>query len=237
MASRQEEKERRRQERMEREQAEARAAGRRKRIQLVGGGLLALAAVAAVVVALVTALGGGGDDGDGPRDARQSTNASVKLPDPEITDVEEAAEAAGCDLTAAKFEGQNHADKEFTPADYKTNPPTSGDHNPSWYEDGIYSPGDTPKLGELVHTLEHGRIDVQYAPGTPAETVSQLEAFVAENEGYHMLMFENTTSMPYAVAATAWTHMLGCKEMSPKVFDALRTFRDEYIDKGPEKIP
>jgi len=223
---------------MEREAAEARGAARRKRIQLVGGGVLALAAVGAVVTALVVGLGGGSDSEDGaPRDARASTNASVSLPEQKISDVEEAAKAAGCDLTAAKFEGQNHADKEFTAADFRTNPPTSGDHNPNWYEDGIYNPGDTPKLGELVHTLEHGRIDVQYAPGTPASTVAQLEAFVAENEGYHMLMFENSTKMPYAVAATAWTHMLGCKEMTPEVFDALRTFRDEYIDKGPEKIP
>ena len=48
----------------------------------------------------------------------------------------------------------------------------------------------------LVHTLEHGRIDVQYKPGTPAETVRQLEALLAEqNDGYHMLLFENTTGM------------------------------------------
>ncbi len=237
MASRQEEKERRRQERLEREQAEARAAGRRKRIQLVGGGLLGLAAIAAVVFALITALGGDGG-GDGPRQAPTSTNAAAKIPEQQSTDVEAAAKAAGCDLkVGVRFEGQNHADKEFTAADYGTNPPTSGDHNPDWYEDGVYNPGDTPRLGELIHTLEHGRINVQYAPGTPPETVAQLETLVGENEGYHTLLFENATKMPYAVAATAWTHMLGCKEMNPQVFDAIRTFRDEYIDKGPEKVP
>ena len=59
-----------------------------------------------------------------------------------------------------------------------------------------------------------------------------------ENEdGYHMLLFENSTKMPFAVAATAWDHQLGCKTMNPKVFDALRAFREAYIDKGPEVVP
>ena len=91
----------------------------------------------------------------------------------------------------------------------------------------------------LVHTLEHGRIDIQYKKGTPARsTVARLEALVAEqNEGYHMLLYENTTDMDAAVAATAWTHSLSCPSMNDKVFDAIRTFRARYIDKGPEKVP
>jgi hypothetical protein len=52
-----------------------------------------------------------------------------------------------------------------------------------------------------------------------------------------MLLFENTTHMPYAVAATAWGHLLGCPQMNDRVFDALRTFRAAYIDKGPEIVP
>ena len=89
----------------------------------------------------------------------------------------------------------------------------------------------------LVHPLEHGRIEVQYKPGTPASTVKQLEAFVGETDGYHELMFQNTTNMPSAVAATAWGHSLTCPQMNDKVFDALRTFRTAYIDKGPEAVP
>jgi hypothetical protein len=42
--------------------------------------------------------------------------------------------------------------------------------------------------------------------------------------------------MKYAVAATAWGHLLGCNQMNDKVFDALRTFRERYIDKGPEAV-
>ena len=90
----------------------------------------------------------------------------------------------------------------------------------------------------LVHTLEHGRINIQYKKGTDADTVAELEALVAEqNEGYHLLLYENTTGMDAAVAATAWTHSLSCPSMNDKVFDAIRTFRQRYIDKGPETVP
>jgi hypothetical protein len=31
--------------------------------------------------------------------------------------------------------------------------------------------------------------------------------------------------------------MIGCPTMNEKVFDALRAFRDDHIDKGPETVP
>jgi hypothetical protein len=89
-----------------------------------------------------------------------------------------------------------------------------------------------------VHTLEHGRIDVQYKPGTPEADVTKLEALLAESEGgYHMLLFQNETGMDAQVAATAWGHSVTCPRISDDVFDVLRTFRAAYIDKGPEAVP
>jgi hypothetical protein len=235
VASRQEQKEARRRERLERERREASAAARIRRLQLAGGGLLGLAIIAAVVVAIVAGFGG---DDSGPQAPDAGDQAAAKLPPPQTSDYEQAAKAAGCTLANPAFEGATHEEKDFKPSDYKTNPPTSGNHNPDWYDDGIYEPGTTPRLGMLVHTLEHGRIDIQYKKGTPAKTVSRLEALVAEmNEGYHLLLFENTTGMQPAVAATAWTHSLSCPKMNDKVFDAIRTFRARYIDKGPESVP
>jgi hypothetical protein len=230
VSSRQEEKERRRQ---EREQAEAKRASRRKRMQLAFGALLALAAVAGIVVAVLVSTGG-----DGGKGKPKQASSSAKLPTQQISDIKKAAEAAGCTLNNPAYEGANHEQKTFKPSDYKTNPPTSGNHTPDWYEDGIYAPGDTPNLGKTVHPLEHGRIEIQYKPGTPKATVDQFEALLAENDdGYHMLLFENTTGMKAAVAATAWTHSVTCPEMNDKVFDAFRTFRARYIDKGPERVP
>ncbi len=235
MASRQEEKEARRKERMERERKEAASAARRKRLQLVGGGLLGLVAIAAVVVAILAASGGGDDETEANAPAAV---AAANLPEQQTTDMAAAAKAAGCTLTNPAYEGASHEQKDFTAADYKTNPPTSGNHFPDWYDDGVYEPGTTPNLGMLVHTLEHGRIDVQYKKGTPKADVAKLEALLAEqNDGYHMLLFENTTGMKPQIAATAWTHSLTCPSMNDKTFDAIRTFRARYIDKGPETVP
>jgi hypothetical protein len=237
VASRAEEKQRRREERLARERAEAAAAARRKRVQLAFGGVIAIAVVAGVIVLAVGVLGKN-NSGMASSGNPTAATASVKLPQQQTSNLDVAAKAAGCVLQHPPIEGRNHENKEFTEADYKTNPPTSGNHFPEWYDDGIYKPGDTPHLGMLVHTLEHGRIDVQYRPGTPQSTVNGLEALLNEqDDGYHMLLFQNTTKMPYAVAATAWGQLLGCKTMNDKVYDAIRTFRERYIDKGPEQVP
>ena len=92
-------------------------------------------------------------------------------------------------------EGAEHVPRDTIPADYGSNPPTSGIHTPEWASDGIYGPNDTPELGNLVHTLEHGRIDVQYKPGTPPATITALTKWVkSQDGGYHMLLFQNTTA-------------------------------------------
>jgi hypothetical protein len=237
VSHRQEEKQRRREEREAREKAEKARAAARRRMQIALGGLVGVAAIV-VVVLLVTGTLGGSGSGDETAAAAPEAASNVTIPDQVIGDLKEAAKAAGCKLENPEIEGAQHEERTFTEADYKTNPPTSGNHFPSWSEDGVYPSGSTPPLGELVHTLEHGRIDVQYKPGTPQETVDQLNALLADMEdGYHLLLFENSTNMDAAVAATAWGHSLTCPEMNDKVFDAIRTFRNEYIDQGPENVP
>jgi hypothetical protein len=238
VSHRQEEKQRRREERLAKEKAEKARAARRQRMQLALGGVAGLAAVAAVALLVSGAFGGdGGDGGDGDG-SRPQAASNVTLPEQEVGDLREAARAAGCRLASPEIQGAGHESREFTAADYDTNPPTSGAHFPEWYQDGVYEPGGVPQLGMLVHTLEHGRINVQYKPGTPAETVSELEALLAEqNDGYHMLLYENTTGMDAQVAATMWGQSLTCPEMNDQVFDAIRTFRAEYIDTGPEDVP
>ena len=175
---------------------------------------------------------------DGPSKA-SDTASTAKLPEQATSDIKAAAKAAGCTLNNPAYEGANHEEKDFKASDYKTNPPTSGNHTPDWYEDGIYAPGDTPELGKLVHPLEHGRIEVQYKKGTDAETVGKLEALLAEQSRTATTCCCSRTRPTWrsAVAATAWTHSLTCPEMNDKVFDAIRTFRARYIDKGPERVP
>jgi hypothetical protein len=237
VSSRQEEKERRRREREERESQERASKARARRLQFVFGGLLSVLVVAGIVVAVVV-LAGRGSGGGGNGTPKTAAKGGVAIPALQQSDLKKAAAAANCTVSNPAIEGNTHETKDFKASDYKTNPPTSGNHNPVWYQDGEYNPGDTPKLGMLVHPLEHGRIELQYKVGTPTGTVKQLETlFNQESGGYHMLLFQNTTNMPYAVAATAWGHLLGCKTMNDKVFDAVRDFHDAYINKGPEIVP
>lgn len=237
MASRQEEKERRRRERQEAEAKASASASRSKRLQVVGGVIVGLVIVAVVVVLLVS---GGSDGSSGDEGANASTDASsaVALPVRKIENLEEASKAAGCTLKTYPIEGSTHVTTTVT---YKTNPPTSGDHNPQPAEDGVYVPGNTPAKENYVHSLEHGRIQFQYAKGSPQKTIDTLVALFNEpingSPGYHAQVFENNTDMPAKVAAVAWGQVLTCNELSDATIDAFRAFRERYTDKGPEFIP
>ena len=190
--------------------------------------------IAGVVVAVLVGDGGGGDGG--PKQA-SAPRRPPSCPTQQVSDIKEAAKAAGCTLSNPAYEGAGHEQKDFKASDYKTNPPTSGNHAPDWYKDGIYAPGDTPDLGKPSTRSSTAGSRSSTSPGRRKATVDQLEALLAENDdGYHMLLFENTTGMPAQVAATAWTHSVTCPEMNDKVFDAMRTFRARYIDKGPEQV-
>lgn len=237
MSSRKEEKERLRKEREDREQAEASKVANKRRLQLVAGGVLGLVAIAAVIAAIVTS--GGGDDGDNQAAAAYG-NATI--PARKVTDFDAAVKAAGCVYKKYPNEGSTHlASDTATNVTYKTNPPTSGNHRPVPADDGVYAPANTPEPYNFVHTLEHGRIELQYSPKAPKEVRDQLNALYNENSkggpGYHQLLFQNNTNMPYEVAATAWTQMLGCKTVNDQTWDALRAFRDRFTDKGPEIVP
>ena len=239
MSSRQEEKEQRRAARLAAEDEARRGAERARRFQMVGGAILA---IAVVVVAVILISGGGSDSHTNAKGDTKGDLASVPIPkagpNANAAGLKKAAAAAGCTVKSFGSEGRTHTTSKVK---YLTNPPTSGNHNPVPADDGVYDPGNTPAKENFVHTLEHGRIEIQYAPGTPKHTRDQLETLFNEKfkgtAGYHQLLFENNTNMPYAVAATGWTHLIGCPKMNDQVFDAIRAFRDAYVDKAPEQIP
>jgi uncharacterized protein DUF3105 len=143
-----------------------------------------------------------------------------------------AAAAAGCTVRSFPSEGRDHT---TSPVTYKTNPPTSGAHHPVPAPDGEYANGAPPKE-RYVHSLEHGRIVLQYRPGASPAARAGLRA-VFEEDKDRMLLFPNDTGMPYEVAATAWTHLLACPRYNARVPAALRAFRDAYRGKAPEKVP
>ncbi|HET6830623.1 MAG TPA: DUF3105 domain-containing protein [Solirubrobacterales bacterium] len=250
MASRKEEKERLRQQRLEAERQAAAAGRRRVILGYVGAGILA----AVIIVGLVIALAGGGDEDGGGTTEASGENVSTEFggrvpagvqvddrvgtepPPVEIGDLTAAAEAAGCELRLdLEDEGSTHLDPQSDDLpDYGTNPPTSGDHYPVPLADGAFL--DKPSPGSYVHSLEHGRIIIQYSPDLPEEDQLALKGvFDADRPGVDLFP---DPDMPYAVATTAWTQLMTCKTFEgPATLDAIRAFRDAYRGRGPEAIP
>ncbi|MGH2590938.1 MAG: DUF3105 domain-containing protein, partial [Actinomycetota bacterium] len=188
MASRKEEKERLRKQRLAAERREAQAG----RSRLLAGYAIAGLLAAAVVIGIIVVIAGGSGEGEGdtpggdaPENAHIDPTSGVAAAEPdgregtappavEQARLEQAAEAANCELRLdLPDEGNDHFEDE-NEGSYDTSPPTSGAHYGSNTEagagalaDGAYS--ETPPLSRAVHGLEHGRIEIQYSPDLPEE--------------------------------------------------------------------
>jgi Protein of unknown function (DUF3105) len=161
-------------------------------------------------------------------------------------DLKAAADAAGCFLeTGLPEEGNAHLPDEDVPdVDYKTNPPTSGDHygNPQETLSGALADGaylDYPPVGRFVHSLEHQRVEIQYSPDLREEDQLALKGVFDADPG-GVIFFPNP-DMPYEVAVTGWTNLLGCDSFEgDATLDAVQDFRDEFrgpAGDGPEAVP
>lgn len=217
MASRAEEKARRKQERLEREQQAQHSTQRKRLIGVAAAAILVAAAVAAIVIVVI------------------SSSSDVSVPGQKIAELKQAAAAANCVVEVKKDEGNEHLQPNDPAPKYKSNPPTSGPHNPVPLEDGIYDTIEPDEAMGAVHSLEHGRVVIQYRDITD-EQKQQLKNLV-EQDPDKTLLIPNTTRMPYQVAATAWNDLLGCKTMNDKSFDAIRAFQKEHRGRGPEALP
>jgi hypothetical protein len=231
MASRKEQKEKLRKERIERERAAAAAAARRRRMGYIVAGAL----VTAVVVAVVAiAFASGGSDSGGSKSSAGSW-PSGSIPKQKITDLTAAVKAAGCTYKNEKIEGRQHTGSPKQRVNYKTQPPTSGNHYQIPAHDDAYTQVPYP-YESLVHALEHGRVIYWFKPNAPASVRGALKKLYDEDNKL-VVLTPNTRPMPYQVAATAWGRLLGCPVYNDKVPDAFRAFRDAYRLKGPEYYP
>jgi hypothetical protein len=247
MASRKEEREALRQRRLEKE-AEHSSANRKRLTIAYGVGAVVLVIVAVIVVVLASS---GGADSSGGGEAHINLNASIGStngiqpdgragtppPAPKITNLKAAAKAAGCKLELElKDEGKEHIPPGSPTPEYETNPPTSGNHVEPPYQqaDGAYS--EMPLEIDFVHSLEHGRMEIQYSPTLPEKDQLALKGLYDTMYGA-TLLFPNE-KMPYAVAATTWTNLLGCPTYKGSAtLDAIRAFGKETWGKyGGEPV-
>jgi hypothetical protein len=244
MADRREEKERLRE---IREQAEKREASEQRRKLLIGYGVAGVLAAAVVAGILVLVLAGGSgasgnahivqvdlatttegmqpDEREGTKTKAGPLATAAKLP--------QAAKAAKCVLRNPKDEGATHLTPSQPTPKYGSDPPTSGNHDPIPLANGVYD-SVIPTFRHAVHTLEHGRIEIEYKSSLPNADQLKLKGLVDE-DFRDMVMFQSDKSQ-WEVSAAAWDHYLGCKTYNPKVLDAIRAFRDKYRGHGPEAV-
>ena len=227
------ERERLRQERVEAEQQASKGVRSRLIVAYAIGSTVVLA-IAVVIFILVSSGGGDSAKGDAHINVNTqmgSTNgvepderAGTPPPPVKVVNLEEAAEKAGCKLELKlKDEGHNHIPPKSPEPKYKTNPPTSGNHVEPPYQqaDGAYA--EEPEAIDYVHSLEHGRLEIQYAPTLPEAAQLELKGLFDTMYGA-TLLFPNK-KMPYQVAATTWTNLLGCPEYKGSItLDAIRAF-------------
>lgn len=207
--------------------------------------------LALILLVAVAGCGGGSDDETKSQSADTRAvepeptavlPSGGQVPDPRITTLDEAARAAGCELQSTTARSQAHSADIDEPIDYDTNPPTTGKHFQAAAGDGIYE--EAAPDSTLVHSQEHGRVVIWFAPSLDEEARAGLRALVEEDD-YQILVVPRS-DMPFDVAATAWNRspgregtgrLIGCPSFSPNVYDALRTFRDEHRSRGPEAVP
>jgi uncharacterized protein DUF3105 len=226
---REEERERLRQARQERESTQFRSAKRRLFVAYAVAGVIGLAVVAGIVLAVSGSGSGGGNAhlnvaSGSVNGFEPDERAGAEVPAAKETNLEKAAEKAGCVLRLElKDEGHNHLPPTATAPEYQTNPPTSGNHAESPFQqaDGAYS--EMPDEIFIVHSLEHGRMEVQYSPDLSEDEQLELKGLYDTMYG-GTLLFPNP-NMSYAVAATTWTNLIGCPEYKgAATLDAIRAF-------------
>jgi hypothetical protein len=238
---REEERERLRQARQEREQKQAGSAKRRLMIGYGAAGIVGILVLVGIVAVIVSAANkndsgnahidqqSGSTNGVQP-DTRKGTEvAAVK-----VTNLKEAAKKAGCDLRLdLPEEGHTHIPPTAPTPEYETNPPTSGNHVEPPYQqaDGAYK--EMPKEIDFLHSLEHGRIEIQYSPNLPES--AQLELIGLYDTMYGATLLFPNENMPYEVAATSWRNLLGCNEYRGDItLDAIRDFAKQRWGHGRE---
>ena len=246
MASRKEEKERLRQARLEAERGAAHDARRRLWFGYLVAGLITAAVIVGIGAAFVT---GGGDDGggDGPGASIDPTTGVVfddldpdgregtALPVLAGGNLDDAAEAANCEVRRdLRDEGAEHLTPDAPVPDYRSVPPSSGNHSPEPLADGAYQTA--PSSLDYLHALEHGRVEFQYDPSLPEADQLAIKGLF-DNDPAGILMFPNP-DLDGAVAASAWTQVLNCESFEgASTLAALNAFRSEFRGRGPEPVP
>lgn len=123
--------------------------------------------------------------------------------------------------------GVEHLLEGAPPPEYNSDPPTSGPHSATPAACGVYREP-VPDEAQL-HSMEHGAVVIQYAPGLEPARITQIED-IARSSGGEVIVAPRPES-PAPLALTAWTKRLGLDAVDEAV---IRAFRAEHGNRSPE---
>ena len=105
--------------------------------------------------------------------------------------------------------------------DYEQTPPTGGEHNPIWQNEGFY---DAPVRDEnAVHTMEHGAVWITFSSDLPQDQKDQIRQLV---EGQTCVVASPHPDLPTPVVASAWGKQLTLESAdSPDLEQFVRAYR------------
>lgn len=198
-----------------------------------------------IIGGVFIALRSGGEDGGSAHIASASGSSNNLTPDdregtpyeaPASGNLAKAAAAAECAVHEdLPEEGHGHLTPDDPRPSYGTVPPTSGDHigPPLQQADGAWA--DPAAQVAVVHSLEHGRVAIQYAPDLPEDDQLALKGLY--DSAYSASLLFPNPDMPYEVAATSWRNQITCPEwQGEKTLDAIHAFGVAHWGQGREPM-
>ena len=125
------------------------------------------------------------------------------------------AQADGEDSSTLASSGR-HVTTEVA---YATNPPTSGDHHPVWWDCGRYA--EPIPAEHALHSLEHGAVWITYRPDIGAPAVAALRQLAARD----YLLLSPLPQQFSPITLTAWSAQV---ELGADDVDAVEEFIVEH---------
>jgi len=188
----------------------------------IAGLLSGVAVLVVLVVAIWFFFLSGGNDTTG-LDAEPAGMEDEPLPD-------EGNEGVISQVETFEDQGREHRSGDI---DYDRVPPLSGPHSEDWVSAGFYS--ETPRLEEIIHSLEHGAVVIYYDPAAlNSEAEASLRAWAEHKDGQwqSVIVAPNPNDDPRGdYVLTAWTHRLTLDSYDA---EAVQAFAAEYLGRGPE---
>lgn len=178
---------------------------------------------------LLAACGGGSEEDSTSTEATSTAEEAAE--EPATSSAEPASTTPSVSESCSDVEtfdvdsSGTHRNRDFSAADYATNPPTSGDHNPAPIRLGQFYE-EPPRLGESVHGLEHGAV-IGWTNGlTAADQKAVQNTFDAEfQKGYYQLAVIESPELEGSFALSSWDSLQRCEAVDP---EAISTFVEEH---------